>query len=55
MLEDRIKEYVVSFKTEMEANQNKAIQNLKKYENSTRRIAKGLDKKIQQTDSNVRK
>jgi hypothetical protein len=56
MLEDRIKEYVVSFKVEMETNQNKAIKNLqKKYENSTRRIAKGLDKKIQRTDSNVRK
>lgn len=56
MLEDRIKEYVVSFKSELESNQTKAIKNLqKKYENSTRRIAKGLDKKIKETDSVMRK
>ncbi|CAI2360051.1 unnamed protein product [Moneuplotes crassus] len=59
MLEDKIKEYVVgelkSLKSEMHTHQGKNIKKLqRKHDNATRRLAKGFDKKIKDTDSQLR-
>ena len=56
MLEDKIKEYVISELKTMKGSiinqQNKAIKNVhKKHANQTRRLARGLTRKIKENDS----
>lgn len=59
MVEDKIKEYVIqelkNLKSSMQASQNKALKNLqKKNLNAAKRMEKGLDRKIKETDSVMR-
>ena len=56
MLEDKIKEYVISelknLKSSMTASQNKALKNMQqKQMNATRRLVKGFDRKLKDTES----
>lgn len=59
MLEDKIKEYVVSelknMKSTLQSSQNKALKSLQqKHATSTKRLVKGLDRKMKETDSMLR-